>query len=175
MTYSNTSCCWICNFELFTTQHKYNFIPSLIPRSNVLCNIGLILVQWHIINKQRPGHLLKHFYYSTLHNRLPLNAVFIPPPTQSCVRSCGSRLLQAHVPTLWSVSSTTPSYSEIINLGHGCIKYKSGALVEWYWLESTKVPEDKPRTVPLRPQQIPHGMIRDWTRVSTTRSRPLTA
>lgn len=140
---------------------------------------------WHIINKQWPRLVFKHFYYSTFRNCLPLNAVFIPPPAQSRLHSCGSRQLRAHVPTLWSLSlntptlgsvtSMTPSNSEIIHLGYGGFKYSSGALVEWYWLESTKVPGDKPLTVPLPPQQIPHGMRRDWSRVSTTRCRPLTA
>jgi hypothetical protein len=70
--------------------------------------------------------------------------------------------------------STTSSNAEIYTVGHGWTKNKSGALVEWYWLQDTEEPGDKPMTVPLRPQQIPHGMRSDWNRAFTPRGRRLT-
>jgi hypothetical protein len=51
----------------------------------------------------------------------------------------------------------------------------SGAQLEWNLERKTEVIGEKPVPVPLCRLQIPHGLIRDRTRVSAVRARRLTA
>jgi hypothetical protein len=51
----------------------------------------------------------------------------------------------------------------------------NGAPVEWNWQGKTEVLGGKPVPVPLCPQQTPHGLTRDRTRVSAVEGRRLTA
>jgi hypothetical protein len=49
------------------------------------------------------------------------------------------------------------------------------AMVEWYWQGKIEEVRERPISVPLCPQQIPHGLIPAWTWYSVLRSRWLLA